>query len=99
MNNCNKCYYNSYLHDKYLINNNKLKINYKNYKLKNILNLDLIKHKNEHKNINKLKILTPECNERCRQKEIFVRKLRVLTSNLRTNLISFWCIYNLNLKN
>ena len=56
MNNCNKCYYNSFLHDRYVINNDKLKIKYSDYKLKEMLNLEIIEHNDKHKIINKLKI-------------------------------------------
>ena len=55
MNNCNKCYYNSYLHDRYIINSNRIKIKYK--KLKDILKLNVFYNKNEHDILNRLKLL------------------------------------------
>ena len=57
MNNCNKCYYNSYLHDRYLINNCQIRIKYKDYKLKNILKLNIYSDTEKYNVINKLKIL------------------------------------------
>ena len=57
MNNCNKCYYNSYLHDKYIINKCHIKTKYKNYKLNYILQLDIFIHKHKFEIINKLKVL------------------------------------------